>query len=113
LVVGSVQAFDKRIFIGAVRRTNLGLDTETEQEPDEWGRKVAARGSANEARIAVKRDVMRAAVGLQKAEHCFQNGLGMEISAHLGIEENGRTRVDKIKNFNHMLLLACRIGGDT
>jgi hypothetical protein len=41
LIIGSIESFDKSIFIGAVGWTHIGLDTETEEKPDEWGRKAA------------------------------------------------------------------------
>ena len=62
LVIGAIEPFNKRIFVGPMRGTHVRLDTETEQKPDEWRRKVASGGSTGEARIAIKRQLLWAAV---------------------------------------------------
>jgi len=64
LIIRSIEPFNKRIFVGPMRGTHVRLDTETEQKPDERGRKVASGGSAGEARITIKGHLMRAAVCL-------------------------------------------------
>jgi hypothetical protein len=62
LIIGAIESFNKGVFIGSMGWTHVGLDAETEQKPDEWGRKVASGGSTGEARIAIKRQLLRAAV---------------------------------------------------
>jgi hypothetical protein len=65
--------------------------------------------STSEARIAIKGHLMRTAVGLEKVQHCFQNGLRMEIGTDLSIEQDRRTSINEIEDLNDMLLFAGRI----
>lgn len=64
LIIRSIEPFNKRIFVGPMRGTHIGPDTEAEQKPDERGRKVASGGSTSEARITIKGHLLRAAVRL-------------------------------------------------
>ncbi len=109
LVIGSIEAFDKRIFIRSMGRTDVGLDAETEQKPDERGRKITSSSSPDETRIAIKSHPRRNPRALQKVNDGFQNSLRMEIGTDLSIKEDGGTSIDEIENFNHVLLLACWI----
>ena len=110
LVIGSIEPFDKRIFIRSMGRADIGLDAYAEQKTDQRGGKIASRGSPDEAWIAIKCHLMRAAICLQKAQHRFQNGLRMEIGADLSIEQDRCTGIDEIEDLNHMLLLPRRVG---
>ena len=94
-----------------MRWTDIGLNAHAEQKTDQRRGKIVSRESPDEARIAIKRHVMRAAVRLQKAQHRFQNGLRMEIGADLSIEQDRSTGIDEIEDLHYMLLLPAGSAG--
>jgi hypothetical protein len=61
IFVGAVVAFDEAILVGALGRTDLGLDVQAGQEAHKCGREIGVAGTPDETRVTVEGDLARAA----------------------------------------------------
>lgn len=114
-VVGPVVARHEGVLVGAAGRADIHLDARAGQAADERPRKVAAGVRPDEARVAVDRDALGPAVLPQQVQHPRQGGLGSEVGANLGVEQDGGLHVDGVERPDAVLLLARgvrRDGGD-
>ena len=106
-------AFDKRIFVGTLWGTDLGLNAQTQQKAPQCRGKIPATGTAHPARITIKSQHGRQAIRAQEGGHGFQSGFRMKIIMRLSTEHNGGACIDKIEHLDDMLVLALGISGDS
>src|SRR5512142_62207 len=105
-------ALDKGVLVRSMWRTDVGMDSQTQQKANKWRGKIAAGGSPDEARVAIKGYLGRQAMSLQEMDDRFQCGLGVKIRLDLGLQQDRGPRVHKVEDFDDMLLLAGGVGGD-
>jgi len=69
LIVASVISLDVGIFIWALRRANIGLDTQAEQEAAKRRGKITATGTSDPSGISIEGQHGRKAIGTQEGDH--------------------------------------------
>jgi len=76
-----------------MRRADVGVDSQTQQKAHEWRGKIAAGGSPDEARVAIKGHLGRQAILLQEMDDHLSCGLGVKIRLDLGIQQDRGSRI--------------------
>ena len=71
----------------------MGLNSQTQQKAHEWRGKIAAGGSTDEARVAIKGHLGRQAKSLEEMNDRLQSGLSVKIRLDLGIQQNRGSRI--------------------
>jgi hypothetical protein len=113
LVIASMIPFDVGMAIWALRRTHVGFDAQAEQEAAQGRWKVASGRATDPSGIAVKGEHSRQAILPQKVDNGLEGCFSMKILMCLRTEKDGSACIDKVEDFNHMLLFALWIGGNS
>lgn len=109
-LVGAVEPFHGAMCVWTMRRADLWLDQEAEQETDQSRGKVTPAGTAHPARITENSSAWGQAIASQELHHSLQSRFCREVFTHGRKEPHRGACIDKIACFDNMLMLAPRIG---
>jgi hypothetical protein len=84
--VRAVITFDVGLLLGLMRRTDVGVDAQTEQKPTQSRGEIAATLAAYPTWIAVKGEHAGQAIASEKGHYGVKSGLSTKVFSHLRLQ---------------------------